>query len=157
MAKTRRPRDVATALAVVVALAACGLAFKRPTVHVADVRLASLGLTGGTVAVTVQVDNPNHYDLESKAFAFSVAFRSDSSEAWSTLAQGSHDTPEKFVGGDTTSVELEVPFDVASVGAALSRLLRRGELEYRFTGELRVGTPVGTTRVPFDQTGLFRP
>lgn len=152
---TRRSRMLA--LAGLTTLAACGLAFQRPTIQVADVRLASVGFTGGTLAVTVEVENPNHYDLTSKTFSYAVAFRGDDGSEWSTLAEGSHDREERFPGGETTSVELDVPFDLASVSAALGRLLRRGELEYRFTGDLRVGTPVGTTRIPIDERGHFRP
>jgi hypothetical protein len=57
---------------------------------------------------------------------------------------------------DTASVEVHVPFEMAPFGTALSRLLRRGELEYRLTGELQVTAP-RRVRVPFDRRGVFRP
>jgi len=82
-------------------------------------RVRPLGPTGGSLAVSLEVENPNRYAVE--------------------------------------PVEITVPFEAASVTAALARLLRQGELEYRFSGELLAGTPLGEKRIPFDQRGLFRP
>ena len=58
---------------------------------------------------------------------------------------------------DTARVPLRVPFDLGAVGAAAGRLLREGELEYRFNGALRLRTPVGGVEVPFDERGTLRP
>jgi len=59
--------------------------------------------------------------------------------------------------GAAGAAEIVVPFDLASVGAALTRLLGQGGLEYRFSGELLAGTPVGIKRIPFDQRGFLSP
>jgi hypothetical protein len=40
---------------------------------------------------------------------------------------------------------------------AVGSLLRRGELEYRFNADLKARTPLGTSRIPFDERGVFRP
>jgi len=145
--------------ALLVALAAPGcLTFERPTLRVAEVKLASLGFQGGSVAVTLQIDNPNGYTLESQGFQYRLAFsdEADGKGDWMTLAEGRDDQKVSVPAHDTASVQLDVPFDIASVGTALQRLLRRGELEYRFTGELRVTRP-RSVRVPFDERGVFRP
>lgn len=160
MGKTeRRPWRMAGAACALVGLTACGLAFTPPTVRVAEVTLTSMTFTGGTLVVSLDVENPNRYALESQAFQYAVAFAEGSpdGEAWITLARGEHPDTVRIPGGETARVELRVPFEMASLGAAMGRLLRRGELEYRFSGELRAGTPVGAKRVPFDQRGLFRP
>jgi LEA14-like dessication related protein len=134
------------------------LAFQRPTLRVADVRLASIGLSGGTVGVTLSVDNPNDYALESEGFRYRLQFTDDAGGEgqWVTLADGRDDQRVSIPAGDTASVELDVPFEMAPLGTALGRLLRRGALEYRFTGELQVTGP-RRVRVPFDQRGVFRP
>jgi LEA14-like dessication related protein len=145
------------ALLGVLASSGC-LAFERPTLRVAEVRLGSLGFQGGSVAVTLQVDNPNGYTLESEGFQYRLAFSdgADGKGEWVTLAQGRDDQKVSVAARDTASVELDVPFDLSALGDALQRLLRRGELEYRFTGELRVTRP-RSVRVPFDERGVFRP
>jgi len=139
--------------------AGCGFAFQAPTLRVAEVRLSAIHFGGGTLLVTVDVENPNRYSLRSEDFSYRLAFLDDEGgrETWLTLAEGGLAEPLDVPGGETGSVDVEVPFDFGDVGSAVGRLLRRGELEYRFTGALTVRTPVGSARVPFDERGLFRP
>ncbi len=145
--------------ALLLAVVASGcLAFQQPTLGVAELRLGSIGLGGGTVGVTLSVDNPNDYALESEGFRYRLQFSDGAGGEgrWVTLADGRDDRRVSIPAGDTASVELDVPFDMAPLGTALGRLLRRGELEYRFTGELQVTAP-RRVRVPFDRRGVFRP
>jgi LEA14-like dessication related protein len=146
-------------LAPLLVVAGCSLAYKAPTLTVGEVRLASMGLSGGSLAVSLEVENPNRYALESRAFRYALAFSEGSPGApvWKTLVEGQLDRVVRVPGHAVEPVEIIVPFGAASVGAALSRLLRQGELEYRFSGELLAGTPLGEKRIPFDQRGLFRP
>jgi LEA14-like dessication related protein len=157
----RRSRRAAGSLALAGLLAAggCALAYKAPTVTVGEVRLVSLGLTGGSLAVGLEVENPNRYALESRDLRYTLSFSEDRPEgpAWQTLVEGRFDRVVRVPAGGVESLEVTVPFETAAVGVALLRLLRRGELEYRFNGELLAGTPMGTRRIPFDQRGLFRP
>jgi hypothetical protein len=69
-----------------------------------------------------------------------------------------------FTGGSAqVDLEVENPNGYAlesrdfRYALALRRLLRSGELEYRFTGEIVAGTPLGSRRIPIDQRGRFRP
>ena len=137
----------------------CSLAFHSPTLTVAEVRLASMGLTGGTLAVRLEVANPNRYALESRDFRYALSFADGASPepSWTTLAEGRLPDAVRVPAGETGTVEVAVPFDLSALGTALGRLLRQGELEYRFSGELLAGTPLGAKRIPFDQRGLFRP
>jgi len=140
-------------------LAGCGLAFQAPTLRVAEVRLASLGFQGGALVVAVEVENPNRYALEGEDLTYRLSFLDEAGgeDDWLTLAEGGIPHALRIERGDVGVVEVELPFDFASVGAALGRLLRRGALDYRFSGELTVRTPVGRRRVPFDERGVFRP
>jgi LEA14-like dessication related protein len=137
----------------------CALAFKQPRVSVGEVRLASLALTGGTVMVQLDVSNPNRYALESQSLRYTLAFASGDGEekGWTTLAEGELADTVRVPAHGATRVEAVVPFDLAAVGAALARLLRQGELEYRFSGELLAGTPLGRRGIPFDERGRIRP
>jgi LEA14-like dessication related protein len=162
MQKGRREmvgRARAVILVAVVTCTGCGLAFQEPTFAVAEVRLASLGLGGGTLTVALDIDNPNRYALESEDFQYRLDFLDDltSEEPWLTLAEGRVDESVRIPARESGSVRVDIPFEFGAVGMALGGLLRRGELEYRFTGELRVRTPLGASRVPFDERGVFRP
>jgi LEA14-like dessication related protein len=147
-------------LMAVTGLSACSLIFQRPTVHVAEVQLTSLNLRGGTLAVTLRIRNPNRFALQSQDFRYGIAFLERSSGAdttWARLAEGEAPEPVTVPAHGTGTVTLDVPFDLASVGAAAGRLLRQGELEYRFTGEIRFKTPLGGKRLPLDQRGTLKP
>lgn len=141
------------------AVTGCSLAFKAPTVSVADVRLASMSLTQGRLAVSLEVSNPNRYALESQDFQYTLSFADGDGDQtrWVLLAEDHMADTVRVEGGETARVRVDVPFDVASAGVAVARLLRQGQLEYRFSGVLQAGTPVGVRRVPFDQRGHFRP
>ena len=148
------------ALAVICAVAqSCAWAFTPPTVRVEEVRLTSLSFSGGSVQVDLEVENPNRFALESRDFRYALAFAKggDGGTEWVTLSEGRASEPLRIDAHDKGTVTVAVPFDLSSVGAALGRLLRSGELEYRFTGEILARTPLGSRRIPIDQRGLFRP
>jgi LEA14-like dessication related protein len=146
---------------VVVCAAAhgCAWSFTPPTVRVAEVRLSSMTFTGGSVRVDLEVENPNRFALESQDFRYTLAFADDTGPGteWITLSEGRAAEPLRVPARDKGIVTVTVPFDLSAMGAALGRLLRSGELEYRFTGEILARTPLGSRRIPIDQRGLFRP
>jgi LEA14-like dessication related protein len=155
---------LALTLPMALGLVGCSLVFKRPTVRVGEVRLESMNLGGGTLAVILNIENPNRFALESQDFRYALSFLNErgaasdpASESWIRLAEGQMAEPVKIPAHQNGSVTLHVPFDLATVGLAAGRLLRQGALEYRFSGELRFHTPVGGKRLPFDERGTFRP
>jgi len=128
-------------------------------VTVADVRLTALSITGGTVTVGLEIDNPNGYALEGEdvRYALSFAEGGEAETEWLLLSEGVVTEPVRIPSRDKGRVDIALPFQFSTVGIALGSLLRRGELEYRFSGELRVRTRFGGSRVPFDERGIFRP
>lgn len=142
------------------ALAACSLVMQEPEVRVTRVGLAEMGLRGGAVEVVLQVANPNGFALETRSFRYGLFFPETTVEgdtAWIPLVEEVSRDTVRIEARDTVEVPVRVPFDLASVGSAAGRLLRQGELEYRFSGALRLQTPVGGVDVPFERRGTFRP
>ena len=143
------------------ATASCSLAFQEPTLRVTEVTVTSLDLTGGTAVVVLDVENPNPFGLTSREFRYNLAVAGDTVDAaagdWTELVRGARLDAVEIPGGETRSVRLETPFEYASVGRALLRLLRSGSLEYRFFGSIRFDTPIGEVGAPFDERGTFRP
>lgn len=141
-------------------LAGCSLVMERPTVRVARVSLGSLGLTGGTLEVALEVENPNGFDLETRYFRYGLAFSETGGgpdTTWIPLVQEESRDTVRVPARETATLPVRVPFDLRTMGAAFGRLLREGELDYRFNGTLRLETPVGGVDVPFDERGIFRP
>lgn len=156
---TRSARMLGAVLLVALAAGGCSLIFQKPTVRVAEVSLTSLDLRGGEVAVVLSIDNPNRFALNGEDFQYELAFadQNGGTPTWLTLAEGRVTEPIRIPAQDVGTVEVVVPFGLSALGGAVSRLLRSGELDYRFTGEVRFGTPAGSARVPFDERGTFRP
>lgn len=158
----RRPLLVlGLVLLAAAAVGGCSLVFERPSVRVARVAVPSLSLTGGTLEVLLEVDNPNGYDLETRSFRYALAFPEPGTAAgdttWIPLVEEHSRDTVRIPARDTVTFPVRVPFDLTTLGTAAGRLLREGELGYRFNGALRLQTPVGGVDVPFDERGTFRP
>lgn len=159
-----RPAIVA-ALLPLLGAAACASLVKEPQVALARVELASIGITGATARVELEVHNPNRFSLDARAVEYALAFHpSDPATTpsvpegeWRTLATGRSADPVRLAGGETTPVTVLVPFTYAEIGAAAASLLRDGRLRYRFSGSFTVGSPVGDLRIPFDRNGILDP
>ena len=154
------------AMAVVSALALGGCAFilDSPTVSVTEVQAGSMGLTGGTLKLRLTLENPNPFDFSAESFdyRFDIGDGAGSGpdgggSTWTTIFDGVYEEAVEIPGDGTTTVEVEVPFQYASVGTVVGRLLRQGQVEYRFSGLFRFHVLVGGFDVPFDEQGTFRP
>lgn len=143
------------ASAAIVAGAGCSAlgraAFENPVVHLRDVRVRGVGLTGGSLDVLLSVYNPNHYRLDATRLTYRVALAGDSI----TLASGALDSKFTVNDKDSTVVTIPVTFTYAGIGAAGRSLLNTGAVDYHVLGDVTVGTPAGHFTVPYDQTGRF--
>lgn len=162
---TRRLTAVATALFLGSVLSGCASLVKEPQVSLAEIGLSSVGLTGATARVELEVLNPNSFSLNARSVEYELAFFPEDlpageevpSGGWRTLATGRSAEELRLESGETTPVTLLVPFNYAELGAAASRLLQDGTLRYRFSGAFTVGSPLGDLRIPFDRNGLLDP
>ena len=111
-----------------------------------------------TADVTLAIDNPNGYALDAEDVRYRLAFEdraegTPESGRWLTIAEGESRQAVSVPGDGSATVTLAVPFRYADLGRAAASLLREGTLTYRLDGEVRVGAPLGTVRIPFDETG----
>ena len=146
------------ATVAVAATAACSAlgkqAFQQPVVQLKDVAVQGVGLTGGQLAVKLNVFNPNGYRLDATRLSYSVAVGDDASGA-TNLAAGTLDSRFTVQSGDSTTVTIPVSFTYMGVGAAARQLMNSGAVPYRVTGDVTVGTVVGNFTVPYSSTGRF--
>jgi LEA14-like dessication related protein len=126
-------------------------AFKNPEVHLKDVRLRGVGVSGGQLDVLLSVYNPNHYRLDATKVTYTVNMAGDSVH----VADGTMENRFTVKEGDTATVTLPVTFTYAGLGAAGRSLLNTGAVNYHVLGSVTVGSPVGNFTVPYSSTGRF--
>lgn len=158
----RKPKAMRSRAILILALTfawwsvGCSFFFESPGVRVVEVGIRSLGLTGGTVEVTVALSNPNGAALEVEGFLYQLEVGGSGRDTtWVTLADGISDRKLRVPARDSLVVEVPVPFEYEGVGAALRSLFDRGEVEYRARGEVWVRGPVGRIRVPYRHEGVL--
>jgi len=135
----------------VLAFAACALfqrfSFSEPTVTLAAVHVTGLDLSGGSLALALEVHNPNAYALRGGEFTADVTLEDrpfgavSRSEAWNLPARG-----------DTT-VTVHLAFAWSAVGTAARAVLDRGSVRYRLAGRVLVTTPIDDRWVAVQQRG----
>jgi LEA14-like dessication related protein len=139
------------AIALTVGCSALGRqAFQQPIVHLQDVRVNGLGLTGGNLDVKLSVYNPNGFKLDATSMTYNL-FVGDSVQ----MAQGTLDNRFTVNSNDSSFVTLPVSFTYAGIGAAGRQLLNTGGVNYRVNGNVSVHTIIGSFPVPFNATGRF--
>ena len=141
---------------ILLALAACSAiaerAFSRPLIAVRGVKVRSVGITGGSIEVSLHISNPNPYPLPVQRATYTFAL-ADSTE----IGRGESAAAFTLPAHDSTVVEL--PLDVSWQGlrAAARDAARDGTVDYRLTGSVTIDTPVGNPNVPFESAGRFTP
>lgn len=128
-------------------------AFQQPVVALKDVAVQGVGLTGGQLAVKLNVFNPNGYRLDATRLSYNVVVGDGSNTT--SLATGVVNSNFTVQSGDSTTVTIPVSFTYAGIGAAGRQLLNTGGVAYRVNGDVTVGTVVGNFTVPYSSTGNF--
>lgn len=140
------------AIATTVACSALGKqAFQQPVVELKNVAVQGVGLTGGQLAVRLNVYNPNGYRLDATRLTYNVNVGDENVN----FATGTLDRQFTVQSGETTEVTIPVGFTYAGIGSAGRQLLNTGGVAYKVNGDVTVGTVVGNFTVPYSSTGRF--
>ena len=141
--------------AAAVAVAGCATlgraACQNPSVHLRNVGIGNIGLTGGSLNVQLSVYNPNHFRLDATRLTYNLNLAGDSIK----VASGTYESQFTVNDGDSTMVTIPVDFTYAGLGAAGRSLLNTGAVNYHVLGDVTVGSPVGSFTVPYSSTGRF--
>jgi LEA14-like dessication related protein len=122
-------------------------AFASPVVNVSDVRVRNIGLTGGTIDVVLDIQNPNEYRIDAEAISYN--FYVDTTKVVSGTVTQRLTLEEK----GKASVTIPVSFDNRALQYAMRAYLQRGALEYKVDGQFTLVTPVGRLTRPYSGTG----
>jgi LEA14-like dessication related protein len=144
---------LAVAAATVASSSACGplgrKVFKEPVVNFQQLSINGLGLTGGSLDVILSVYNPNNYRLDATRLTYNLMIDSV------RFGTGALDQMFTVQSGDSTIVRLPIAFTYAGIGEAGRQLINTGTVNYRVTGDVTVGTPLGNFTRPYDRTGRY--
>jgi LEA14-like dessication related protein len=145
---------VGLALGVVLAVAGCASiarrAFQNPVVTVADTKVTGFSARGGSLEVTLRVENPNDFRLDVGALRYAVWV--DSTQ----VATGQLDRIVTLEPVTTSTVVVPVQFALDAVAMVGVRFLTTGSLQYRVTGQFDYVTPFGRLTRPFASDGSVR-
>lgn len=131
---------------------------RRPEVALQAVEVSRLGLSGGSLLVTLEVTNPNSFALDSEQMTYALELEGvgqDGEEQWIEFVTGTYDAPFSVAAGQSATVQLPVDFDYSRLGSSALALLRSQGLDYRARGTVMLRTPLGTRAVPFKKQGTL--
>ena len=131
---------------------------RRPEVALQAVEVSRLGLSGGSLLVTLEVTNPNSFALDSEQLTYALELEGvgqDGEEQWIEFVTGTYDAPFSVAAGQSATVQLPVDFDYSRLGSSALALLRSQGLDYRARGTVMLRTPLGTRAVPFKKQGTL--
>jgi len=138
----------------VVAAAACNQlgkqAFQEPVVTLSDVKVTGVGLSGGSLDVVLNIQNPNDFRLDATQLHYNVLV--------DTMPLANGTTTQRFTveGKKSQQVHIPINFTYAGIGAAGRSLMNTGSVNYTVKGDVTVGSAVGlNVTVPFTQTGRY--
>jgi LEA14-like dessication related protein len=146
-------RKLVLAVAVISTLAGCASlgrgAFASPKVTFQEMRLNGLGLTGGSLDVVLNVENPNGYRLDATRMTYKLFI--------DTIPFGEGTVDQRITVDEKSQTQVRIPvnFSYNGIGAAGRALLNTGTVPYRVLGDLTVGTPVGNFTRPYEMTGRY--
>ena len=144
---------LAAAVATVAGVGGCATlgrkVFKEPVVNFQSLQINGLGLTGGSLDVVLSVYNPNNFRLDATRLTYNLMIDSV------RFGTGALDQRFAVQSGDSTVVRLPVAFTYAGIGEAGRQLINTGTVNYRVTGDVTVGTPLGSFTRPYDRSGRY--
>jgi LEA14-like dessication related protein len=133
---------------VAVGCASVGRAiFREPVVTYKDAVITGLGITGGSLEVVLGIYNPNSFRLDGTALTYRIAVDSV------PFGNGTLNSQFTVQEGDSTTVRLPLSFSYAGVGQAGRQLIQTGSVNYTVSGDITVGTPIGSFTRPFSGQG----
>lgn len=150
-----RIRCLTAALTVLTATACSRIAeraFARPTIAVRGVKVKSIGLTGGSIQVSMSIANPNPYPVPVQRAVYSFALV-DSTE----VGRGESAVAFTLPAHDSALVDLPVDVSWQGLRAAARDASSDGTVDYVLKGSVMLDTPLGNPNVPFQVTGRFTP
>jgi LEA14-like dessication related protein len=139
------------ALAALLALGGCasvrsilGAGFERPTLAYESWSANDLDLDGVTIALHYRLQNPNGFGLDLRRLGYRLEVEGR------RVAEGSLPGGLQIRAQGATPIAIPVRLRWREVPGFVELLLTRAEVAYRVSGDVGVGSPLGTLDIPFE-------
>jgi len=137
-------------MALAMSVAACagiGNHVRQPEIRLDHAVLRGIGLSGGTLDLIVDVENPNNFTLHGTRLEIGVDVEGQH------FGDISYDDEFSVSENGTTTITLPLEFGWAGLGSAVKAALTYGDLPYKLKGQAQLKTPWGRTQFPFTRQG----
>lgn len=125
-----------------------------PKLALQGIKLESIGFTGATLALSLQVDNPNNFSVALNALNYDLTING---KHW---ASGNSQTLGDIKEKQKSLISLPVTISLMDLGSGFSNLLKSGvDLNYNLVGKLNASTSnklIGNFDMPFDNSGRVK-
>ncbi len=146
--KVRIPFIGFLVVAGVTGCAALGMTkFQEPSIDLDSIVVRSVGLTGGTLDLMLEVNNPNSFDL--KGTHLELGLDVEGVHFGDVELNDAFNLPR----GAPTRVVVPLSFNWIGVGAAARSALNFGTVKYEIEGIASLQTPFGLEKLPFKRNG----
>jgi LEA14-like dessication related protein len=126
--------------------AGCGMLLKDPEITVKGAVPAAVSLSGITLDVTLQVDNPNPVGITLKSVAFDLFYKSGG--RWEFLASGRQGAKSAIRPGKS-DITIPVSAKNAEIVKAVIGMVTTGSIDIRIDGKAAVDLKILAPEVPF--------
>jgi LEA14-like dessication related protein len=122
--------------------------FEQPTIELQAVQITGIGLSGGSLILSLDAYNPNGYDLQTTRLSAALRledthFGDATLDEFVVLGSKSH-----------TIVDVPVRFTWEGVGVGARALLQTGTVNYTLDSQIGVDTPVGERTLDLRNAGV---
>lgn len=125
-----------------------GIVLEAPEVSLEGVRVTGLGISGGTLALDLDVLNPNPFDVRTTRIDIVLDLEE--------TRFGDISIPHgvDLTSGVPVTVEIPMTFTWSGVGAGARGLLEKGSVAYGSVIRLFVNTPIGERSFTIEGSGV---
>jgi len=150
MIKSSYRKPVIILLTASLLLSGCfGWMISRPTLAIQEIHVTGLSLTGATLTLLVELENPNGFGLTVTEFTYSVYLNNR------PVAQGEATEPIAIQRRSATSIPLPLKTTFQDLEKGLKSLIGSDTVEYRIQGSLAVQSFLGRLEFPYSRTGTI--
>jgi len=132
-------------------IAGClSLFFEKPTFALRTVSISRLSLTDIHLLFGIEVQNPNAFDVKLRALEYTIFLNEKE------LGKGSVSRETLIAKASSTLVEIPLTASFKNLGQSIEMVLAGQDLRYRIQGAAVFKTILGSTTVPFSQSGEIK-
>ncbi len=123
---------------------------KKPNLALKSLKTKDLSLTGVSLVLEVEIENPNLLELDVLKFNHNVILSGNE------IAKSLTSAPMKIAKNGKTQLTLPIRVNFLEAGMAIKQVLQGGSVSYQLRGDMLTRLPGGDVALPYDQGGTIQ-